>query len=148
MAAIVSNNSSKIERRLCYTIGAGILKYFANVPLLNVKSVQSENSRHWQKKHVMQGAELLATTRSPIFQSVMPAPSATICPAASCPNTVGGLSILACPPRRQTFKSVPQVVAAPTSITTSPTAGVGSGTGFLTEGLLDHREGLLTPRSS
>src|SRR5579883_1505984 len=76
----------------------------------------------------MQGAELLATTRSPTVQLVTLRPIATISPAASCPNNVGGFSIRAWPPRRHTLRSVPQVVAAATRMTTSPAAGVGSAT--------------------
>ncbi|GAB4459965.1 MAG: hypothetical protein OHK0037_06330 [Elainellaceae cyanobacterium] len=73
----------------------------------------------------MQGAELFATTRSPTCQPATPSPSATISPAPSCPKRVGGFSILAWPPRRHTFKSVPQVVAAVTRSNTSPGPGVG-----------------------
>ena len=54
------------------------------------------------------------------------APTAVTTPEYSWPNGMGGLNNLW--PRRNAFRSVPQVVAASTLITTSPAAGIGVGT--------------------
>ncbi len=49
-------------------------------------------------------------------------------PAISCPNGVGALSMRGWPPRWNTLRSVPQVVAAPTRSSSSPSPGTGTGT--------------------
>ncbi len=88
--------------------------YSAYAPLLNSRSSQRFCCPCPQKKHASQGAEFSGTTRSPTANSVTPVAHLRHHPRQLMPKQDRRLQHRAWYPRRYTFRSVPQVSAAPT----------------------------------
>ncbi len=122
-AAFLNDKLSGILIKFFSTMSLGIVIYCAYAPFKRYKFSHKFSSPRRQKKHSPQGAEFAATTRSPTLKFSTPSPILKTVPENSCPKPDGTSLIKSGCPRRKVFTSVPQVKAASTLTTTSPSAG-------------------------